>query len=332
MRRPRTSIRGAQAMRTLGPLILLASLSGACSGGDEGADAVTDVSLSDTDGDGITDVDEATLGTDPEKADTDDDGLLDGVELELGTDPQIADTDGDGYPDGAEVAAGKNPIDASEPLYSGGWPFWAGKDTMESGGFEPTCPGPVACACTGDDECDDGNCHQWPQGSFCAPAVGTRVPRFVGVDQFGERVELYDFAYQGKLVFLDMSTGWCQPCQELAQWFANGDETLYAQSWWQPEWAITRDLVLSGEVYWITVLYENADHQAADAAVARFWHDAFPNDQVPVLADENKDLHGWLKPSGIPNVHVLDEELRFLVYASRGAAEAFEYLAEHFGD
>jgi hypothetical protein len=319
-------------MPMLGPLIVLACLSWTCDGGDDDGGGVTGVSVSDADGDGITDVDEGILGTDPQKSDTDGDGLLDGAEVELGTDPKIADSDGDGYPDGAEVAAGKDPKDASDVLYTGGWPFYSGKDAMESGGFEPACPGPVGCTCTSDSECDTANCHDWPRGSFCAPTVGTRIPRFVGVDQYGERVELYDFAYQGKLIFLDMSTGWCRPCQELAQWFADGDETIYDQSWWKPEWTITRDLVLNGDVYWITILYENADHDAADAAIASFWHEAFPNDQVPVLADLNKELHGWLKPSGIPNVHVLDEELRFLLYSSRGAAEAFDYLAEHFGD
>ncbi|MGC4093037.1 MAG: Ig-like domain-containing protein [Polyangiaceae bacterium] len=45
----------------------------------------------DTDGDGLSDGDEGTLGTDPRDADTDDDGILDGAEPSPGTD-----TDGDG--------------------------------------------------------------------------------------------------------------------------------------------------------------------------------------------------------------------------------------------
>lgn len=58
----------------------------------------------DTDGDGLTDEQEAALGTDPNSADTDGDGLTDGEEVnEYGTDPLRADTDGDGLNDGAEV-------------------------------------------------------------------------------------------------------------------------------------------------------------------------------------------------------------------------------------
>ena len=65
----------------------------------------------DADGDGLNDLAETLLGTDPNKADTDDDGLDDGEEVgedgvyDVGTDtdPLTADTDGDGLGDGDEV-------------------------------------------------------------------------------------------------------------------------------------------------------------------------------------------------------------------------------------
>lgn len=72
-------------------------------GGYPGLD---DVSLTaatvDTDGDGLTDDQEVTLGTDPTNPDTDGDGLWDGDELAEGTDPLDQDTDGDGAPDGTD--------------------------------------------------------------------------------------------------------------------------------------------------------------------------------------------------------------------------------------
>lgn len=43
--------------------------------------------IADSDGDGITDVNEFVNGTDPNKADTDDDGLSDKYELDNGFDP-----------------------------------------------------------------------------------------------------------------------------------------------------------------------------------------------------------------------------------------------------
>jgi hypothetical protein len=64
----------------------------------------------DTDGDGLTDDEEKTLGTDPNKKDTDGDGLYDREEVKVyKTDPLKKDTDGDGISDGDEVKAGTNP-------------------------------------------------------------------------------------------------------------------------------------------------------------------------------------------------------------------------------
>ncbi|MFT5455429.1 MAG: hypothetical protein ACI9K2_001908 [Myxococcota bacterium] len=58
----------------------------------------------DSDDDGLTDAEEAALGTDPDDPDTDDDGIPDGEEVNrFGTDPLRADSDGDGLTDGFEV-------------------------------------------------------------------------------------------------------------------------------------------------------------------------------------------------------------------------------------
>jgi hypothetical protein len=71
----------------------------------------------DTDGDLLTDAQEAELGTNPELADSDGDGLSDFAEVGFepgsatGTDPLLTDTDGDGVGDGAEVANGTDPTD-----------------------------------------------------------------------------------------------------------------------------------------------------------------------------------------------------------------------------
>jgi len=81
----------------------------------------------DTDGDGLSNIDECLIhGTDWNDEDTDDDGYTDGEEIDeltLPTDPddfpidEFADTDGDGMKDGEEVDCGldlKDPDDADE--------------------------------------------------------------------------------------------------------------------------------------------------------------------------------------------------------------------------
>ncbi|MCF6276284.1 MAG: thrombospondin type 3 repeat-containing protein [Candidatus Magasanikbacteria bacterium] len=64
----------------------------------------------DSDGDGLDDIRESDIGTDPNNWDTDGDALSDYDEVTIWkTNPLDADTDGDGYLDGAEVTAGFSP-------------------------------------------------------------------------------------------------------------------------------------------------------------------------------------------------------------------------------
>ncbi|HMV67170.1 MAG TPA: hypothetical protein PKA64_09995 [Myxococcota bacterium] len=66
----------------------------------------------DTDADGLPDMEELGLGTDPALADTDGDTLTDGDEVDVrGTDPLRRDTDGDTANDGLEVRLGLDPLD-----------------------------------------------------------------------------------------------------------------------------------------------------------------------------------------------------------------------------
>ncbi len=71
----------------------------------------------DSDGDGLTDVREAQLGTNSGMVDSDGDELSDREEVEVYmTDPNNADTDADAYKDGEEVKNGYNPKGAGKLL------------------------------------------------------------------------------------------------------------------------------------------------------------------------------------------------------------------------
>lgn len=79
----------------------------------------------DFDNDGLTNLQEYTLGLLPNNPDTDGDGYPDSVEdntgvyvseTQTGTDPKNPDTDGDGIPDGAEMATGPDDPYATNPL------------------------------------------------------------------------------------------------------------------------------------------------------------------------------------------------------------------------
>lgn len=78
----------------------------------------------DTDGDGISNIDEYRLNTSLTSRDSDGDGIEDGEEIVAGADgfitrPDLADTDGDGLNDRLEIEAGSDPTDANDANYAG---------------------------------------------------------------------------------------------------------------------------------------------------------------------------------------------------------------------
>ncbi len=117
---------------------------------DDDCDSIggTPLPTSDCDSDGLTNAEEAAIGTDPENEDSDGDGILDGQEVTdgtnplddcdslngtalptsdcdadgltneeeatLGTDPEIPDTDGDGILDGQETLDGTDPLNGCD--------------------------------------------------------------------------------------------------------------------------------------------------------------------------------------------------------------------------
>ncbi len=76
-------------------------------------DAILFGNVPDTDGDGLDDLKEGDIGTDPKRFDTDGDGLSDYDEVVTWkSNPQNPDTDNDGYTDEEEIKNGYSPLGA----------------------------------------------------------------------------------------------------------------------------------------------------------------------------------------------------------------------------
>ncbi len=86
-------------------------------------------------GDPVDPVDEGVPPVDP-NLDTDGDGLTDLEEGDLGTDLAEPDTDGDGWDDGEEVAGNTDPTGKRDHPYIGGWAMGACRHDVVATGNE----------------------------------------------------------------------------------------------------------------------------------------------------------------------------------------------------
>ena len=230
-------------------------------------------------------------------SDDDDDGLNNSEEEDLGTDPNLPDSDGDGYIDGDEVHAGTDPNDAEDTIYQGGWPYNPNKDEIVDPGWDTESE------------------------------IGSVLPHYTAVDQFGDEVDLYDFAGHGVPMVIDMGTIWCEPCKGMAAYLSDGDTTHVEEyAWWKSDYEGLHELVQSGELFWITVLFSTSESSGpATQEDCEGWDNDYPNEMIPVLADTDLLLYDWIGVESYPVLNMLDDTMTLTVYSSGGP---YEVLAE----
>lgn len=248
-----------------------------------------------------------------EEVDSDGDGLTDTEEAEAGTDPATADSDGDTITDAEELDMGIDPLstdsdgdgyDAESKIYTGGWPYNPNKDDITDPGWDSD------------------------------PDEGQTLPHFEMVDQFGEMVDIYDFAQPGKFMILDVSARWCSYCQEMAKWM-DGTTNFYGQYYGDEEWySDVADAVDNGDIYWVTVLVENMRGGPPDVSTVESWYGDYPDPLIPVLADEDQAMIDYLGRDlyGYPTLFLVDENMQFTVYSPRDYMEVFYAVAEMYGE
>jgi|GEM_PF-627234 len=262
-------------------------------------DQGTDPNNADSDGDGMTDGEEAANGTDPNDTDSDDDGLTDGDEATLGTDPLAIDSDGDGYTDADEVTEGSDPTSPMSVIYKGGWPYNPDKDSYGA-----------------------------PSIDEAIDAMGRKFARIELQDQFGDMVDLYDFAGQGAYIAIDISAMWCGPCNGIASWLSGGADNYGFGNYWTN----VKANVDSGKVHWLTILGQDSSAGTVSLSELQTWYNAYPDDKIPVLADTGtaKMVNTYLQGAW-PTLILLDENMEIVSLPTGSSTEDW-YAALYFID
>ena len=251
----------------------------------------------DSDGDGLTNSQEADLGTDPDNADTDGDGIDDGEEIEMGIDPLATDSDGDGYSDGDEVEQGSDPGDGDDGIFEGGFPY------------NPDREG-----------CDESFAER--------AAVGDLLPCGDFVTQYDEDWNLWNMKGAADYAVIDTGAGWCGPCRAIAAWL---DGYSASNAYFGPGLDAARESVWNGDVIWVTSMYENESGNPTELRDVEAWAEEFPTEGVPVLMDGDRDIIDWIAPPGIPSLSLVDlETMEMIIVDETGGVASF--LASEYGE
>lgn len=217
--------------------------------------------------------------------DRDGDGLTNGMEILLGSDPDDPDTDGDTYTDRDEDHEGTDLLDPSSVIYQGGWPYFFEKTELTGG---------------------------------LTYGVGERFVNLELEDQFGEVVSLWDFHNEDRYVVLDLDSASCGACVGLSNWITGERDESFA------EWQGVGDAVRTEQLYWITVLIDDADAAA--------WADIYQSPAVPVLADPGGITADYVDLRYFPTLVLLSPDLTVHTRSGDGYAEVLDAALDVLGD
>lgn len=242
-------------------------------------------------------------------SDADGDGLSLDEEIALRSDPLNADSDGDGLLDGAEARLGTHPlaVDTDGDGYLDPWEVWEGVDPLD----------PEARIYSGDYPYNPDKDKIVPSQTTHPYRVGDVVQDVVfDYDRFQEPVHLHDFGGQGVPVVLSFGSD-VSVSIELVRWLSTGVSN----------WRVldglddVRDAVADGRILWIHALRAELEPEHVERRSEAIGH------AVPVVAYSG-DTWDRFRPSAVPALFVLDENMRLQDIGNGGRHNWFDVMVE----
>lgn len=234
-------------------------------------------------------LDGASLG-DAAGADSDGDGISDADEAELGTDPQSDDTDLDGWTDSEELARNTDPVNGSDKPYQGGWPIGECRNDLSG---SAVAAGEVAPNFTltdmyGDDVKLHDFCHMAVMvvtgAEWCGPCQSYRT----------EMASLYDSYFERGLMIVDFlgeTASGGEPSETDLESWADGHHYAVLAD---PGWSVSNQGYVSGGIPATSLLGPGAVVIYADGGPPSSTQieDALPaNFEMPETAYEDGAVH-----------------------------------------
>tara|TARA_Y100001970_G_scaffold290809_1_gene425829 strand:- start:840 stop:1592 length:753 start_codon:yes stop_codon:yes gene_type:complete len=209
-------------------------------------------------------------------------------------------------------------------------PYKPKKEMISDPGFGE-CPRANGCECDTNDTCpENSECIQLYRGKWCVPKIGSIVPRFRGVDQFGDIFDLYDLAGQGKPILLEIGSGSAKAAKHLSAWRSHISDEATKQKWWKSKFHKVRDLIDNHDIYWVHILHTDENKNPATAETVKSWYEKYPHNNIIMLADPDAKMKKWIRPTGLPCMVLIDENMILQVHTLRGIEDALDGLYHIF--